>query len=38
MTPEQIRQLVREELVKLIPDLFGKSLLQIKEFFGININ
>jgi len=38
MTEDQIRKIVKEELRKLIPEFFGRSLLQIKEYFFRNIN
>lgn len=30
---QEIKNLIREELKLLIPDFFGRSLLQIKNFF-----
>lgn len=34
---KEVRQMIREELPKLIPELFGRTMLQIKEFFIKNI-
>lgn len=34
---KRVRQIIREELVKLIPEFFGRSILQIKQFFISNI-
>lgn len=41
MTPEmkkEIRAMIREEVTKLIPELFSRSLRQLREFFISQIN
>jgi hypothetical protein len=35
---DEIRKLIREEFMKLIPEFFGKTLVQLKRFFISNIN
>jgi hypothetical protein len=33
----EIRKMIREEFKKLIPEFFGRSLVQLKRFFFSNI-
>lgn len=33
MNEADVRKIVREEFLKLIPELFGRSLVQIRAFF-----
>lgn len=37
MTKEEIQQIVREEMVKELPNIFGRSLYQVKIFLIKNI-
>lgn len=34
---KEIRQLIREEFKNIFPDIFGRTLLQVKEYFLKNI-
>lgn len=38
MTEQEIRKIVREEIKKMIPELFSRSLRQLREFFISQIN
>lgn len=33
LTDKRIRDFVRAEIVKLIPEIFGRSVVQLKAFF-----
>jgi len=33
MTEEDIKKLIRQEFLKLIPEFFGRSLVQLRTFF-----
>lgn len=36
-TKKEIRKMIRQEILKILPEIFGRSLLQIKQFFTSNI-
>jgi len=34
---QEIKKMIRQEFMKLIPEFFGRSLVQLKNFFTNNI-